>query len=276
MKKKIIFASLCICILVISMHGFATSVSDTAGRPGKSLPLLPPSHEIKESEEKIMVINQHIDLKQSQASALQPQLDKAKETWQNYHATHDGIPADKQTTATCESYYQTYVALNNQLSGLLDVIAELKIQKQYQKDLMDIKKQEFITGMTGKSLCANTLSISSSYDELMNCWKCFFDGDCRDLPPLPDDPRPPFVIVPNTGVSVSSSGAPGSFNVLSQQQRDNYNVYKQKEPPAVKSTPPQKGYIEQAAEKVRGYFQDVINKSQRIKNRVTTVLAVRG
>lgn len=254
MKKKPVIFSFCLFFLFNAICCF--------GQPGKRLPLLPPSHAIKDAEDKILTINLDIAAKQTAAYALQPKSDKAKGIYENYHAPHANSPTTPQISATCESYYQAYVALNKQLSALLDEIDALRQQKKDQEVQIEIKKQEFLNEMIGKSLCAGSLSTFSTYDDMMSCWRCFFDGDCADK----SNP----VYVPLGTRAIPNQGSPLIFTEIKKELTKDIYV------PSPVSNPPQKGYIEQATDKVRGYFQGIINNSQRLKNRVTAVLAVRG
>ncbi len=254
MKKKSVIFSFCLFFLFNAICGF--------GQPGKRIPLLPPSHEIKDAENKIVTINLGIAAKQTAADALQPKSDRAKNIWENYHAPHANSPTDPGTSATCESYYQAYAALNNPLSALFDEIDALRQHKKDQEDLIENKKQEFLNQMIGKSHCAGRLSTFSTYDDMMSCWRCFFDGDCADK----SNP----VYVPGGTRAVPNQGSPIIFTEIKKELTKDIYV-----PPPV-SNPPQKGYIEQATDKVRGFFQEIINSSQRLKNRVTAVMAVRG
>jgi hypothetical protein len=260
MKKKIVFLSLCLLSLVTT----------TSGQLGVKIPP-PPSHTIKEAEDKIVVIDQDIATKQAAIAVLQPKLEKAQTIWGNYHAAHADSPASQQTIATCDSYYITYEELYKQSTALSTAITDLERQKKDQQDLIEIKKQEFLNEMVGKSLCAGNLSISSSYDELMACWRCFFDGSCGEYGPTPEKGKG-FVIVPNG----PKQGAPPVFTPLSEEYKNRYNP-DYRDVPKPKITPPQKGYIEQATDKVRQIFNDVIKKMQGVKvRRVAVPVAVRG
>jgi len=251
MKQKTFIYTLCL-FLLFNTAAFAQA--------GKRLPLLPPSHEIKEAEDKIIALDQDIAAKQAAADLLQPKLDAAKKTWEDYHAPHANSPTDKQTMATCETYFQNYAALNKELSEAFDAIDALELQKKDQHELMEAKKQEFITEMIGKSLC--NLTTFSTYDDMIGCWRCFFDGSCATQPNI--------VLVPSGTRAVPNRGAPPVITVIKKELTKDIYV-----PPPPASTPPQKGYIEEATDKVRGYFQELINKSKRLKDRVIAV-AVRG
>lgn len=144
-------------------------------------------------------------------------------------------------------------------------LAEANI-KQKQGELLEFVKQN------SNADCAKWLSPDSPIEAVVQCWNCLFDNNCGNYAPPPTSP---FDINPE-GVPIKSFGAPpimgGAFRNQQLQNLSN-SIEKVKVPPP---PPPQKGMVEEATEKVRSYFRDVINKSKNFKNRVTAVLAVRG
>lgn len=138
--------------------------------------------------------------------------------------------------------------------------------KQKQAELLEFVK------MNSNTDCAKQLSQDSPIEAVVQCWNCLFDNNCCNYGPPPTSPFD----INNGGAPIKNYGAPpimgGAFRNQQLQNISN-NIEKIKVPPP---PPPQKGKVEEATDKVRGYFRDVINKSKHFKNRVTAVLAVRG
>lgn len=110
---------------------------------------------------------------------------------------------------------------------------------------------------------------NGSIEEIVNCWAIYFDGE-RKREELT-------VVVPGTNFFGVPTVDAEAFKTYRNKQLEDINrginrITVPKPPPP----PPQPGLIEQATEKVKNYFQGIINRSKRSVNRVTAVLAVRG
>lgn len=110
-------------------------------------------------------------------------------------------------------------------------------------------------------------------EALVNCWAMFFDGESKRKA-LGDDPVYPGTNFFSSGVPKVSSDA---FKTFRNEQLDKINrgINKIDVP---KPPPPPQGMIEKATEKVKEYFNNLINQNDRYRSRrtATAVLAVRG
>lgn len=224
-------------------------------------------HDISKAETGLNTIIQDKEAKEKEKDAQELRLQSAVGILENYHIGHGDKPTPEQKS-TCEGYEATAVSINNTLTGIKDEVTVLAARKKEKEDTIYNLKVEFAAGM--KSPCASSLGGTSTYNAFFDCWKCFWDGACNDLPDINEATAP-------KGTKVDKNeGAPGSFSALSDAQKQKYKAVG-REIPAPQATPPQKGIIEQATDKVRAYFRNVINNSERLKRRATgAVLAVRG
>jgi len=224
-------------------------------------------HDISKAETGLNTIIQDKEAKEKERDAQELLRQSAVGTLDNYHIGHGDKPTPEQKS-TCEGYEAKVMSINNTLTGIKDEVTALAARKKEKEDTIYNLKVEFAAGM--KSPCASSLAGTSTYNAFFECWKCFWDGACNDLPDING-------VTPPIGTRVyKNEGTPGSFNSLSEAQKQKYKAVG-KEIPAPEATPPQNGIIEQATDKVRAYFRNVINNSDRLKRRVTgAVLAVRG
>ena len=231
----------------------------------------PPSiHDIKKKEEEIKKTEQEITIKQEELKPLETKAIQTRNKWENYHQQHDGTETSEAVAATCENYRIAFVNAYNQYKPVLDAIANLQDLKRDQQQMLRQLKLSFINSKLGKLPCASSLGESSSYEEIFNCWKCFFDGACGTYPDVP--------LVPSTGIKITpnirSSGTPPVFNNLSEQQRNKYNMNNMKPPPP---PPPPPSESEPVIKQVKDYFQNIIKQNTKYnQKRVTSVIAVRG
>lgn len=223
-------------------------------------------HDISKAETGLNTIIQEKEAKEKEKDAQELLKQSAVGTLENYHIGHGDKPTPEQQS-TCEGYEAKVMSINNTLTGIKDEVTALAARKLEKEETVYNLKVEFAAGM--KSPCASSLSGTSTYNAFFDCWKCFWDGACNDLPAINEDN-------PKGTRVYKNEGAPGSFNPLSDAQKQKYKAVGKEIPPP-EATPPQKGIIEQATDKVRAYFRNVINNSERLKRRATgAVLAVRG
>lgn len=251
MKKYFLFF-VCIC-----MAGFVS------GQPS-----LKKLHEIQKAEDELAAIKKEKEEKEKEKAALQEDYDSKVQTFSNYHASH-GSKGTEAQIAACDGYAVTADAAAQKLEAKKNEISGLANRQKEKEDFIYIAKEAFAKELPIP--CASGLSGWSTYEQIADCWKCFFDGNCNDYPQINPVPVP-------GGIKIYPNGAPTAFNNIRNDQLsrissgiNTINVPKP-DPPA-----PQKGFIEQATEKVRGYFREIIKSTERLKVRTTTaVLAVRG
>lgn len=244
---------------------FGNEKSDTTGKTGKITLIL---QGIKTEQASKSVAESNLMAEQNNLSAQKPLLEKSRDEKlaeaKEIFVAHDG----KHEEGSAEySYWQglinAAVAEANSYQGQID---------QLQKAVDDAKKQ-LDDANAALEDWQNQLQAIGNVSSAN--WDCFFDGKCGDYGAAPEKGKG-FVIVPNSGPPITS-GAPGIFTPLTQEYKDRHKI-DNKSIPAPQATPPQKGMIEQATEKVKSYFRDVINRMQQIKIRRVgnAVLAVRG
>jgi electron transfer flavoprotein alpha subunit len=231
-------------------------------------------NEIKNAESEIVSAQAELDAKQPD---LMLQRDKKKAEAEDIKYKHD----KKYPVTSADFQYW-----NNQYKAALD--AARVFQEQIDRLIFPyeaaiLKKQEAEARLSQLSRqllvyvqlyadanCAKQLSVHSTTEEILQCWSCFFEGGCNDYAKPPVEGKG-MMIIPN-------DGAPQYFTMARNQQLQNISrgIQNIKVPPPP-TAPPQKSITEQATEKVRNYFRDVINQSSRLKRRITTAPgAVRG
>lgn len=267
MKKKNIIFSFCLSFLFSTIYCFGNDVADTSG----ALKLILGG--IKNEKANIAAAETVLSTANLELGAREPDLivqrdnknAEAKKYFDEHNEKHEkGSPEYNYWQGLINAAAGEANTFQSQIDGLHKNVTDAQTQKERAEERLAELGQQLQDAINAtKADCAKSLPAGASVEQIMNCWRCFFDGDCRDFPPLPRDPRKPFVAVPN--------GAPIIFSEPKNMGIDHINVPAPPVPP-----PAQKGIIEEATDKVRSYFRDIINRSQRIKNRVTAVLAVRG
>lgn len=252
-------------LFVLTSFAYGYERVDTSGKSGKITLVL---QGIKTEQANKAVAETNLNAAQNNLSAQKPDLEKARDEKkaeaQKIFDAHDG----KHEQGSAEyNYWQGLindaVSAANSYQGQIDALQQAVDDAQKQLDDADAALKDWQQQLQAIG------NVSSAN------WDCFFDGKCGDYGPTPEKGKG-FVIVPNSGAPITS-GAPGIFTPLSQEYKDRYKVDNKNIPPPP-STPPQKGIIEEATDKVRGYFQDIIKRMQGTKVRRVgnAVLAVRG
>lgn len=264
MKSKILFLTAAFLFILV-FFTYGNDRSDTSGKTGKITMVL---SGIKTEQANKTVAETNLTAAQNNLIAQKPDLEKARDEKraeaQKIFAEHDG----KHELGSPEYNYWQGLLTNansaaNSYQGQIDVLQNAVDDAQKQLDDANAALEDWQQQLQAIG------NVSSAN------WDCFFDGKCGDYGPAPEKGKG-FVIIPNSGPPITS-GAPGIFTPLSQEYKDRYKVDNKNIPPP-QATPPQKGIIEQATEKVRGYFRDVIKRMQETKVRRVgnAVLAVRG
>lgn len=257
MKKKITFTTFFLFYLLSTFCSYANNLVDTPGRKGQ-IPLILGG--IKTEKENKATSQANLIAAQANQNAQKPDLEKQK----------DKNAAEAQRLFNqYNNKFEKGSAAYMQAQG--EVNAAAAMAKSFQDQIDDLQKS--VDNAQGELDAANG-KLNEWQQKLLDLqnmsgadWNCFFDGKCKDLPFDPGK-KPNFIMVPNTG-------APGIFTSLTPEYKDRHKIDNKPIPPA-QNAPPQKGLIDQATDKVKSYFNDIINQSRRIKNRVTAVLAVRG
>ncbi|MEP7237929.1 MAG: hypothetical protein ABI685_08695 [Ferruginibacter sp.] len=259
MKKKIIviFIICQLCLLLV-FCSFANNSTDSL--PGKSGKIQIALNGIKEEQSNKAVGETNLFFAQTEMDSLKPNLVTQRDTKKQEAANLKAAYDDKYVIGTPEF---------NHYDGLIKAAVAVANEAQHQIDKLqaDVDKAQEEIKLAEERLKEWQQELLSIQNMNGADWDCFFDNKCGTYGPEPDKGKG-FVIVPNTG-------APGIFTPLSEEYKDRYKI-DNKSIPLPPSPPPQKGMVEEASEKVKGYFSDVIQKSKNIKKRVMAVFAVRG
>jgi hypothetical protein len=288
MKKKPF--TYCLVLIACSLlftaaHCFGNNAPDTLKMPpGPNGPINDILGGIKTAKDKALVAEAALGTAQTTLDAKKPDLaDKKNEKDQEALSIYkkynnvfeEGSPEHVYWSGKYATAKAAALDYQGQIDNLqTDVDNAQRDKEQAESSMKELQQQllDFVK-LNSNLDCAKQLSVNSPVEAIVQCWNCLFDNNCGNYGP------PPFshFDINGQGVPIKNSGAPpimgGAFR--NQQLQDLSNgIEKIKVPPP---PPPQKGVVEQATEKVRELFRNVINNSQRIKQRITAaVLAVRG
>ncbi|MDB5231787.1 MAG: hypothetical protein JWN76_2592 [Chitinophagaceae bacterium] len=243
--------------MLFSVGPFCCYAGDTLGAPAKGqLQLV--LNGLKEEQADNKTAAGNLVTAQSELDSKQPGLvqlhdakvAEAKGIFNDHNNVH-------QVGSTAYNFWQQkLVEANAAANGFQDQIDVLQAEvdkAQKQKDESDNRLQEWQQKL---------LDIGKVKD-----WGCFFDNNCGEKASAPEN---------GMGTRAAPNGAPGIFSVLNQEYKDRLKIDNKTVPvPAVAA--PQKGMIDEATDKVRSYFRDIIKTSSELKKRVTSAVnAVRG
>lgn len=263
-RKPILFVLL--FLFCSSLFAFSNERTDTAGKTGKISLVL---QGIKTEQANKTTAEADLTAAQNALAAQKPDLETKRDSLlavaKKVFDAHD----NKHEEGSSEYNYWQGV-INDNVSAAGTSQGQINILQQAVDDAQK-KVDEADAALKAWQEQLQAIGNVSSAN-----WNCFFDGQCGDYGPTPEKGKG-FVIVPNTGPP-TTSGAPGIFTPLSKEYKDRHKIDNKNNVKAPATTAPQKGIIEQATDKVRGYFRDVIKKMQetKMKRVANAVLAVRG
>lgn len=284
MKKKLIFFAVCFFLTGIADNCFGKDFTDTLKLPpGQNGSVNLILEGIKTEKENVKTAEASLVTAKTDQDIKKPGLEIKKQEYtlkaQKIYADHN---LKHETGSALHIYWNTELdnakAMINTYTGALKTLQDNVDNAQSQKDMAELKIKELqgelldFVKQNSNMDCAKLLSPQSPVEAIVQCWNCLFDNNCGNYGPPPTSPFD----INAEGVPLKNYGAPpimgGAFHNQQLQNLSN-GINKKPVPPP---PPPQKGIVEQATDKVRSYFNEVINKSKNIKNRVMAVLAVRG